>query len=144
MSVSLTDLCQELRNWFCFEEDKHIAYFTITGGIISPPVDIMDGQYFRIIGSVFNDGVHSTVDELKDDSFRGGIWCMRVPPEVLSLLEEIKDYETKYGAVNISPYQSESFAGYSYTKAATGSGNSGSNVTWRDAFKSRLNKYRKI
>ena len=144
MSVSLTDLCNELRNWFCFDEDTHIGDFTITGGIISPPVDMIEGQHFRIIGSIFNDGVHTTSDELKDDSFHGGIWLMRVPPEILSLLNEINDYETKYGAVNISPYQSESFKGYSYTKGTMGSGSSGTNVTWRDAFKSRLNNYRKI
>lgn len=141
--MALTDLCQELRNWFCDDEDKHIGDFTIVGGTISPPVDIKDGQYFRIIGSMFNDGVHKSVDELVDDSFHGGIWLMRVPPDVVSLSDEIDAYEAKYGAVNISPYQSESFKGYSYTKAAKGSGSSGSTVTWRDAFKSRLNKWRK-
>lgn len=142
--MTLTDLCQELRNWFCDDEDKHINDYTIVGGTISPPVDIKDGQYFRIIGSTFNDGVHRSTDELADDSFHGGIWLMRVPPEVDSLLSDINAYEAEYGAINLSPYQSESFGGYSYTKAGTGSGNSGSNVTWRDAFKSRLNKWRKI
>lgn len=142
--MTLTELCQELRNWFCNDEDKHIGNFTIDNGTISPPIDMMEGQYFRIVGSCFNDGVHQTTDELVDDSFRGGIWLMRVPPDVLSLLTDINNYEDQYGAINISPYQSESFNNYSYTKAATGSGNSGSNVTWRDAFKSRLNKYRKI
>lgn len=142
--MTLTELCQELRNWFCDDEDKHIEDFTIVGGTISPPVDIKDGQFYRIVGSYFNDGVHKSTDELKDDSFHGGIWLMRVPPEVVSLLNDIKDYEAKYGATNISPFQSESFAGYSYSKAAKGSGNSGSTVTWRDAFKSRLNKWRKI
>ena len=142
--MTLTELCQELKNWFCEDEDKHIGDFTIDNGTISPPIDIKDGQYFRIVGSLFNDGVHTSADELKDETYHGGIWLMRVPPDVTSLLTEINDYETKYGAFNLSPYQSESFAGYSYSKAAKGSGNSGSTVTWRDAFKSRLNKYRKI
>ena len=142
--MTLTELCQELRNWFCDDEDKHIDDFTIVGGTISPPVDMMEGQYFRIVGSYFNDGVHTDADQLVDDEFHGGIWLMRVPPDVLSLLSDITDYEDQYGAINISPYQSESFNNYSYTKAAKGSGNSGSTVTWRDAFKSRLNKYRKI
>ena len=71
---------------------------------------------------------------------------MRVPPDVLSLLDDINDYEAEYGAVNLSPYQSESFGGYSYTKASRGQlgNNSGAVVTWRDAFASRLNKWRKI
>lgn len=142
--MTLTDLCQELRNWFCDDEDKIIEDYTIVGGTISPPVDIKDGQYFRIVGSIFNDGVHNSADELVNDSFHGGIWLMRVPPEIISLLQDINAYEAEYGAINISPYQSESFGGYSYTKAGTGSGSSGSNVTWRDAFKSQLNKWRKI
>ena len=110
--MTLTELCQEVRNWFCADRDKHIGDFTIDNGTISPPIDIKEGQYFRIVGS--------------------------------TLLNDINDYEAKYGSINLSPYQSESFAGYSYSKAAKGSGNSGSTVTWRDAFKSRLNKYRKI
>ena len=142
--MTLTELCQEVRNWFCADRDKHIGDFTIDNGTISPPIDIKEGQYFRIVGSMFNDDVHTLADELKDESFHGGIWLMRVPSDVTSLLNDINDYEAKYGSINLSPYQSESFAGYSYSKAAKGSGNSGSTVTWRDAFKSRLNKYRKI
>lgn len=144
--MTLTELCQELKNWFCIDEDKHIGDFTIVDGTISPSIEMKDGQFFRIIGSYFNDGVHTTADELVDDEFHGGIWLMRVPPDVLSLLDDINDYEAEYGAVNLSPYQSESFGGYSYTKASRGQlgNNSGAVVTWRDAFASRLNKWRKI
>ena len=142
--MTLFDLCQELRNWFTLDEDKNIGDFTIEDGTISPPIDIKEGQYFRIVGSVFNDGVYNDTSNLANETFHGGIWLMRVPSEITSLLSDINDYEAKYGSINLSPYQSESFAGYSYSKGSTGSGNSGSTVTWRDAFKSRLNKWRKI
>ena len=40
-----------------------------------------------------------------------------------------------------SPYTSESFGDYSYTKAT---GESGAPLTWRDVFASRLNAWRKL
>ena len=43
-----------------------------------------------------------------------------------------------------SPYQSESFGGYSYTKASAGSSDSGEGITWQKKFKSQLNQWRKI
>lgn len=53
----LTELCQELRNWF--ERDKVFGTFTIENGELDVPDGlIQDGQYYRIINSVFNDGVH--------------------------------------------------------------------------------------
>ena len=50
----LTEICQELKNWFDLE--RHFGVFTIENGELSLPF-LMDGQYYRICGSVFNDGV---------------------------------------------------------------------------------------
>ena len=47
----------------------------------------------------------------------------------------------KYGEKSLSPYQSESFGGYSYTKA---SASNGDQVDWKTVFRSRLNRWRKI
>ena len=142
----LTELCQELRNWF--ERDKYFDTFTIeNGAIIVPDGSLQNGQFFRVIGSVFNDGVHEYgVDELTDEVFRGAIWAMAVPPAVIDLSERISEWETKYGDSVSSPYSSESFGGYSYTKANAGRGNagSGSNPTWQSTFASELNRWRKI
>ena len=144
--MGLTELCQELRNWF--ERDKYFDTFTIeNGAIIVPDGSLQNGQFFRVIGSVFNDGVHEYgVDELTDEVFRGAIWAMAVPPAVIDLSERISEWETKYGDSVSSPYSSESFGGYSYTKASTGQGNagSGSNPTWQSTFASELNRWRKI
>ena len=103
------------------------------------PLDFLqDGQYFRILGSVYNDGVYQYPAVLTDEVFEGQIWAMRVPPAFIALSGEIDEYITKNAE---SPYTSESFGGYSYTKAT---GESGAPLTWRDVFASRLNAWRKL
>lgn len=142
----LTELCQELRNWF--ERDKYIGAFTIENGQISmPDGSIQSGQYFRIIGSVFNDGVHKYGENtLVDEIFKGAVWTMAVPPAVVDLSERIKQWIGKYGDLVSSPYSSESFGGYSYVKAGSGRGNgdSSTGLSWQDTFANELNKWRKI
>ena len=54
----LTAICAELRNWFVVPNGVHIQAYTISGGSIAPLDFLQEGQYFRIIGSVFNDGVY--------------------------------------------------------------------------------------
>jgi hypothetical protein len=143
----LTKLCQELRNWF--EREKYFGDFKIENGSLDVSgIDIKDGQYFRIIGSVFNDGVHQyktqNMEKLADEEFRGAIWTMAVPPAVVSLSERIQTWETTYGEAVSSPYSAESFGGYSYQKAGAGQGSANSTPTWQSTFASELNLYRKI
>ena len=137
----MTDLCKELRNWFC--TGRYFGKFTIEDGALLTDV-LQPGQWFRICGSVFNDGVYMYPTEaLTDETFDGAIWAMAVPPAVIALSEEIDQWRKKYETVDaMSPYQSESFGGYSYTKGTTASGGSG--ATWQQAFKARLNQWRKI
>ena len=144
--MGLTELCQELRNWF--EREKYFDTFTIENGEISvPDGSLQDGQFFRVIGSVFNDGVHKYgEDDLTDEVFTGAVWAMAVPPAVIDLSERISEWITTYGESVSSPYSSESFGGYSYTKASAGQGNtnSSSNPTWLTTFADELNRWRKI
>lgn len=151
----LTELCQELRNWF--EKDKYFGTFTIEGGQLTDCSYLQDGQYFRIVGSVFNDGVHkfepnnAEGEVLTDEAFEGAIWAMAVPPTVIALSEKIAEWQTKYGGVDsqlMSPFQSESFGGYSYSKGSSSNGSSGSGgssiPTWKSVFADDLNNWRKI
>lgn len=149
----LTQICAEIRNYFSQDSDRYIGDFTISDGAITPSISIQDGQYYRIVGSVFNDGVHKYGDEndvLKDEpEFHGAVWLMRVPQDVIDLANAIELWQASYEAAdspNMSPYQSESFGGYSYTKASGsgGTGGAGGAYSWKDAFASRLNPYRKI
>lgn len=147
----LSELCRELNNWF-EPRDKHgkksgrkFGKFTISNGTIK--VDgLQDGQYFRICGSVFNDGVYKyPAKDLKDETFDGSIWAMNVPKEVIDLDTEIDTWKEKYTDILNSPYQSESFGGYSYTKATASQGNAGgTGVTWQSAFADRLSHWRKV
>jgi len=148
----LTELCQELRNWFTKDENKHFGTFTIEGGQLTDISFLQDGQYFRIIGSIFNDGVHQMpADDLQDESFNGAIWAMAIPPVVVALSDKIDEWTDKYGGVDsasMSPFQSESFGGYSYSKGSgTGSSSAGggsSAPTWKSVFADELNRWRKI
>lgn len=129
-----------------FERDIVDGSFTISDG--SVVLDFLqDGQYFRIRGSVFNDGVHKyPANDLTDETFTGQIWAMAVPPAVITLADEITAWIDKYGKVMNSPYQSESFGGYSYSKGSgqNSSNNSSNPADWRVVFGSRLNHWRKI
>lgn len=143
----LTELCQELHNWF--ERKKVTGTFEIVGGNITADF-LLPGQYFRVIGSVFNEGVHQYMtDELQDESFSGQVWAMAVPDPVIKLAQEIQAWRDKYEAVDsaaMSPYSSESFGGYSYSKSGTGSASEGGTTggSWKTAFASRMNAWRKI
>lgn len=146
----LSELCQELKNWFDRGQPRIYGAFEIADGKI---VDedftnkIQNNQYFRIIGSVFNDGVYKYADDLvlEDELFVGSIWLMAVPKEVIALSNEIDAWISKYGESASSPFTSESFGGYSYSKSSGGSGSSSSGgSSWQSAFASQLNKWRKI
>lgn len=143
----LTELCQYLKNWF--DREHFHGKFTITDGSIDLHDHLQSGQYFRIIGSVFNDGVHQyPSEELTDETFVGTIWAMAVPPLVIELSADIDDWIAKYGGTDsaaMSPYQSESFGGYSYSKSGGGASDGTSLAgTWQGVFASRLNRWRKI
>ena len=143
----LTEICQEIRNWF--KQSSYYGKFTITDGIIDLSElngAIKDGQYIRIIGSTFNDGVWQYPTQiLQDETFEGTVWALNIPLAVLKLSEDIDAWEKKYNnpeSPAVSPYQSESFGGYSYSKASSGS--SGNMVTWKSVFADKLNRWRKI
>lgn len=106
---------------------------------------LLDGQYFKIVGSLLNEGIYQyPADNLRDETFKGEIWSMAVPKSVLDLVTEIEDWQKEYGDKLNSPYQSESFGGYSYSKA-TGTDSKGNSLTsWQGVFGSRLNAYRKL
>ena len=71
----LTEICAELRNWFVVPDGVHIGTYTISGGSIAPLDFLQEGQYFRIIGSVFNDGVHQyPASDLTDETFHGAVY----------------------------------------------------------------------
>ena len=98
-----------LNNWFARE--MYAGTFTVTGGKLALP-DLAEGQYFRIVGSLFNDGVYHYPAELTDETFTGSVWALALPKSLLSTVDEITAWQAKNG--DSGPYTSESFGGYSY------------------------------
>ena len=137
----LTELLAEIRNYFEVPNGRHFGKFEISGGSIASLDFLQEGQYFRIVGSVFNDGVYQyPATSLTDEVFEGAVWAMALPPSIIALAAEIKAYNDS-DAGKPSPFTSESFGGYAYTKATDANG---APIGWQKAFASRLNKYRKL
>ena len=135
----LDEILAEIRNYFAVK--VHSGDFKVIGGKLSPLDFLQNGQYFRIVGSVMNDGVYRYPHSgLTDETFSGEIWALAVPPTLIALAADIEEYEKK-AKEPVSRYSSESFGGYSYTKATD---SNGSPLTWKTAFAKRLNRWRKI
>ena len=133
----LEEILAHIKNWFI--ADWRFDHYVISGGKIDLPF-VAAGQYFRVVGSVFNDGVYKYADDLKltDEEFDGEIWALAIPPALLKLTQEIEEWQGKNGTAAASPFVTESFGGYSYSKASSGS------VSWISTFAARLNRWRKI
>ena len=132
----LGQICGHIHNYFADPAEARRGSYVIEDGILELPF-VKAGQYFRIVGSALNDGVYQyPASSLKDEAFTGEIWPMRVPADVVSLSEEIEAWQTRCGAAAAGPFQSESFGGYSYTKASA--------AGWQNAFRKRLDQYRKL
>lgn len=151
METTLTELCQELRNWF--DRNRYIGHITLDadGGVFcnGVAVGLLEGQYYRVIGSVFADGVHKYPDtETVEESFDGAVWAMAIPEPVINLAAEIAEWREKYEAVDsfsMSPFTSETVGSYSRSKGAMSAGSGASNAAnWQSAFAARLNAWRKI
>jgi len=143
--MTLEEFCLETHNWFTngisYGGEYTIADNTITLSQLKP------GQYFRIYGSTFNDGVHQyPCNTLIDETFDGIIYPMRVPAAVLETIDAITAWQNDPANVEAQngPYQSESFAGYSYTKATATSASGAVLTGWRAIFNDRLKPWRKL
>ena len=152
--MNITSVCLECKNFFLKngKDDIYSGTYTINNGAISPlPDSIINGQYIRIVGSKLNDRVIRYTAEdlaaLKDETFNGAIWSMYVPPDFIELCEDIAEWNAKNGTAEsaaMSPFTSESFGGYSYSKGGGSASTGGACTVWQDVFKPRLNAYRRI
>lgn len=143
----LEQVLAHLRNWFVVPGGIITGAFVAENGGLSrlcvAELPIKEGQYYRILGSVFNDGLYQhPAANLTNEAFDGCLWVLAVPKAVVDLAAEIEAWQTKNGDAAASPYASESFGGYSYTRATDAA--TGGAVTWQTAFKDRLDRWRKI
>lgn len=147
----LTQICQYLRNWFDKKPDgtsypKYGGDFTITEGEID--LELATGTYIRIIGSLFNDGVHRYGDGgLTDEAFEGDVWVMSIPKTVRDAATWAESWVELNGGADSaanSPFTSESFGGYSYSKGANSNGTNGASVFDQSYLINVLAPWRKI
>lgn len=140
MIMILSELCAETKNYFV--NQIYDGTFSISNNSIERFDFLQEGQYFRICGSIFNDGVWKYPDaELKDETFDGTIWALSIPPDFLALAEEISKWQEKNGENATGIFQSESFGNYRYSKAT---GENGASFTWKDIFYPRYKRYRRL
>lgn len=125
-----------LRNFFA-TDTYYSGKCTVADGVMDPPLDV--GHYYLIEGSIRNNGIHLMTDytDFKDEEFYGVITLLAPPEDFLETVEAIEKFEKQNAK---TPFTSESFGGYSYTKAQGKNGP----VTWKEAFASELNAWRKI
>lgn len=145
----LADICRYCRNFF--EREVVASVFTVADGQITcadgQALSLLPGQYYRIVGSVFNDGVYRYgEDVLADETFSGAVWAMAVPPDFIQLCEEIDAWCEANAKELESPYQSENIGGYySYTlKSGSASTGDSGGLSWQSQFAKRLAPWRKI
>lgn len=144
METLMDEICGYLHNFFVAE--LHEGTYTVANGSIDLPY-LQAGQYFYVSGSVFNDGVWKyPATDMHDETFNGQIGSMAVPAAVMSLASDINDWMEAYADSNLdSPFTSESFNNYSYSKAqGTASDGGYAPVTWQNIFSSRLARWRKL
>lgn len=142
--MNLTAICANLKNYFL--RDKYGGTFNVVSGT-APLSNLLTGQYFRIVGSVLNDGVWQNTAEdlahLQNETFEGEIWSMAIPRDFLELCGEIDDFNAKIEEMSTSwtGFSSESWNGYSYSISSSAP----DFILQKQAnIKSRLNGYRRI
>ena len=150
----LTQVLDYIHNYFVPLQAVQQTY-TVSGSMISPAFGAEEGDRFLICGSRRNDGIYTyhangimndddnTEAGLQDETFAGTIRVMSVPPALVTLSGEISQWVESNSDALSSPFQSESFNGYSYSlKSGGGKGGSGP-LTWRDHFGSELERWRR-
>ncbi len=155
--MMIDQVCAHIHNYFETDANtgERMIYpgtYTIENGVITLPF-LINGNYFRIMGSELNDGVYEypvTVEAgkdpiLMDEVFKGVIWKMRPPKEFLKIVAEIEDWMDKYGETMRNPYQSEDVIGvYRYTKMTSGKVTGDYIATWQNVYKDQLKEWRRL
>lgn len=144
----LEQVLYHLHNWFG-RASISATGCTIADGALPASIasSMVGGAWYRIEGSLLNDGLHKhPADDLQDETFDGTITMLAIPKALLLVVEDIGAWQTANGETVDGPYASESFGGYSYTLRSDGSSGAGGGGLsgWRLAFRDRLNPWRKI
>ena len=135
-----------------FSRGSATGTYSVSGGVPSPAIEGQAGQYYWIRGSVFNDGLHMIggIDLTDEQAAPMTVNLLAVPLALLEICDEIEDWQAANAQAMQkaaeSPYTSESFGGYTYQlKDGTAAQNGSDGLSgWQLAFKSRLDRWRKL
>lgn len=143
---TLEQVMGHIHNWFG-KDAMTVRDCEITGGELPASVPLKPLQWYRIDGSTFNDGLHQHPDNgLVDEKFDGKITALAIPNDFLAVVEEICQWKDNYSkamaSAAASPYQSESFNGYSYQLRSDliAAGSTG----WQQTYARALRRWRKL
>ena len=146
--VLLEDVLSHIHNWFV-RDSSVFENVSASGGAMPREVSEYVGgvRFYRIQGTYLNDGLHkSDDDEWEDEEIgRVRVSLLAIPKPLLNIVDEIEEWEKKYGEVAKGPYFSEEFGGYKYQiRGFSSYGVAGSPLAgWRLAFANQLNPWRK-
>lgn len=129
----LEEILSYLHNWFPVKGAARSGVHRIESGRLRFD-GLQYGQYYRIQGSVYNDGLHKWPDVLQEETFTGTVTPLAIPRAIIELAYEA---ETWVKANPATDKTSESFGGYSYSRQTGASGG------WQAAFASRLQRWRR-
>ncbi len=136
--IMLEKVLMHLNNDFKADTNLQKQSYTIQNGTLKVE-NILDGQYVRIYGSSLNDGFYQyPLSGLVDETFYGYVVALNIPRIVLTLIKEISEWSEKNQPTAVT---SESFGGYSYSKASS---KNGIPAGWEQVFKQQLDPYRKM
>ena len=144
----LTRICRYLKNWFVVK--TYLGNITVSDGKVycnGDEIEMQEGQRFALVRIHYVYGTYSYGDEIEDSEFEGAVWIMDVPADVLEVAERMTEWETANGGADsqaMSPYQSESFGGYSYSKGSGTNGKVGASVFDIADFAAALSPFKKI
>ena len=134
--VSLFELLTYLRNFFPGKKWE-FSDFQITGGKIELP-ELWDGSHYLVEGSRRNDGIHVYGDnDLLPETFTGTVTELCIDKQLLKKWVSINNWCRENEKLIYSPYQSESFGGYAYTKTTV-------TTSWKSVFADDLRPWRKL
>lgn len=134
----LEKLMSYCKNYFARTVES--GEYTILNGSINTTGTYATGQYIRIRGSLLNDGVYqySQIMNLQNEIFTGEIYGLAPPKDFIELSTAISTHVDKNPQ---SALTSESFSGYSYSKATDANG---APMSWQSIFASELKQFKKM
>lgn len=148
----LTEICAHLKNYFDYS--RFYGDISISGGAVScrgVQIDMDEGQYFALFRPHYCLGIFRYGDELEDRTVKNGsVWLMDIPPAIFAAIEWAEKWNELNGGADSaanSPFQSESFGGYSYSKGSTykdADSAIGASVFDQAQFKAMLSPYQKM